>query len=155
MFHVRAVSRTQHSIALTGDSAYFAKAKNSSFLWGFPLVWQKRMILLSFLQQKLASSCYLGYTTHLSRGLLIPAGCIFLLQERHCSPCCCCVAELSVLIFNWEERGRDTIMSIIGTRYKYHQYTAQAPMLATLQQDDAHSMLNVSPYQSVINQSEL
>ena len=33
-------------------------------------------------------------------------------------------------------------MSIIGTRYKYHQYTAQAPMLATLQQADAHCLLN-------------
>ena len=59
------------------------------------------------------------------RGLPISVGRIYLLQERLWPPCCCCcVAELSVLIFNWEERGRDTIMSIIGTRYKYHQYTA-------------------------------
>ena len=88
-------------------------------------------------------------------GLPISAGRIYLQQQRLWPPCCCCVAELSVLIFNWEERGRDTIMSIIGTRYKYHQYTAHGVNTGHTFDADAHSMLNVSPYLSVINQSEL
>ena len=148
MFHVRAVSRTQHSITLTGDSAYSATAKISSFFVVFPTCLAKKNDFALVFATKISFFMLFRrlYYSLKPRGLLILAGCMILLQERHCSPCCCCVAELSVLIFNWEERGRDTIMSIIGTRYKYHQYTAQAPILATLQQADAHSMLNVSPY---------